>query len=150
MNVCFCFFWATYQPTVQALVEPICYSAISSQFLLCLVCCGYVVFLLSFPKWQPLSYLRPFEHGMLSARRSLFRVEFMVSSPKFFKSFKVPSLWGLLWPIFKIITNSCPFFDYIFISLHSSWQLLSFLNLCLFSYGSWRFFFILKTITLMS
>lgn len=59
--------------------------------------------------------------------RTLFLVEFMVYSLKFFKAFKVSSSWGLLWPILKIIINSFPFLTYIFISLHSTWQLLLFL-----------------------
>lgn len=64
--------------------------------------------------------------------RTLFLVEFMVYSLKFFKAFKVSSSWGLLWPILKIIINSFPFLTYIFISLHSTWQLLLCFNLCLF------------------
>lgn len=58
---------------------------------------------------------------------TLFLVEFMVYSLKFLKAFKVSSSWGLLWPILKIIINSFPFLTYIFISLHSTWQLLLFL-----------------------
>lgn len=101
------------------------------KFPLCSVCCAYIDFLLLFLKFQPLFYLRSFERGIISPGK-LFLVEFRVYSPKFFKAFKVSFSWGLLWPIFKIITNSFPFLTYIFISLHSNWQLLLCFNLCLF------------------
>lgn len=67
---------------------------------------------------------------------TLFLVDFMVYLLRFFKAFKVSSSWGLLWLIFKIITNSFPFsliflshfivlgsFSYVLIYACFIWQL---------------------------